>query len=131
MPTGSLAAWAEYFAFGPVSQVMWPSKSKKTVFQSHLINTLNGTAGNSMTCSERRSPEPLLRKEASPALELWGWGFPVVPTRGIPRKALRAFLGVFPEFWRNVFRKFPAVLGAWPSITLKRIHVQSARRIVL
>ena len=70
-----------------------------------------------MTSSERPSPEPFLKKEASPAVlggEKSGnaldasnalndrvWGIPAVLSRGIPGNALRAFLGlsgIFPEF---------------------------------
>ena len=74
-----------------------------------------------MTSSERPSPEPLLKKEASPAI-LGGensgnaleashalnyrvWGIPAILSRGIPGNALRAFPG-----W-NFFWKVPAVLG--------------------
>ena len=88
------------------------------------------TAGNSMTSSERPAPEPILKKEASPAvlggensgnaveasnaLNYRVWGIPAVLSREIPGNALRAFPGSF----RNFFRKVPAVLGVWPSGTL-------------
>ena len=79
----------------------------------HFRNTPS-TAGNFMTGSERPSPEPLLKKEASPAV-LGGensgtalepsnavnysvWGIPAVLSRGIPGKALRAFPGSFRTF---------------------------------
>ena len=83
--------------------------------------------GYSMTGSERPSPEPLLKKKCPQPY--WGgdnsgnaleppnafnyrvWGIPAVLSRGIPGKALRAF----PEFFRNFFRKVPAVLGVWPT----------------
>ena len=86
------------------------------LFQSvrNLIRNCPSTAGNSMTGSERPSPEPLLKKEATPAvlggessgnaLEpsnalKWGaWGIPAVLSRGIPGKALRAFPGSFRNF---------------------------------
>ena len=87
------------------------------------------TAGNSMTGSERPSPEPLLKKEASPAvlggensgnalepsnaLKCRAWGIPAVLSRGIPGKALRAFPGSSRIFFWNFFRKLPAVLGLW------------------
>ena len=65
-----------------------------------------------MTGSERPSPESLLKKEASPAVqggrEFWihaleasnalnyrVWGIPAVLSRGIPGNALRAFPGSF------------------------------------
>ena len=69
-----------------------------------------------MTGSEGPSPEPLLKKEASPAvlggetsrnalehsnaLNCRAWVIPAVLSRGIPGKALRAFRGpsgIFPE----------------------------------
>ena len=68
-----------------------------------------------MTGSERPSPEPLLKKEASPAvlgggensgnaleasnaLNYRAWGIPAVLSRGIPGNALRAFPGSFRNF---------------------------------
>ena len=79
-----------------------------------------------MTSSERPSQNPLLKKgaslavlggensgnalEASNALHYRAWGFPAVLLRGIPGKARRAF----PGFFRNFFRKVPAVLGVCP-----------------
>ena len=67
-----------------------------------------------MTGSERPSPEPLLKKEASPAVLGGGnsgnalepsnalnysvWGIPAVLSRGIPGNALRAFPGSFRNF---------------------------------
>ena len=85
-------------------------------------NTLS-TAGNAMTRSERPSPEPLLKKEASPAVlrgrEFWKcsgscrlWWIPAVLSRGIPGNALRAF----PEFFWIFVRKVPSVLGVWPTL---------------
>ena len=73
------------------------------------------TAGNSMTGSERPSPEPLLKKEASPAilgggensgnaleasyaLNYRAWGIPAVLSKEIPGNALRAFPGSFRNF---------------------------------
>ena len=94
-----------------------------------LRNTLS-TAGNSMTSSERPSPEPLLKKEASPAvlegrefwkcsgafkrLELLGLGDPSRTLEDNSRKSSESVFRVFPEFLRNFFRKVPAVLGVWP-----------------
>ena len=94
------------------------------------IRNTPSTAGNSMADSERPSPEPLLKKEASPAV-LGGensgnaleashtfnyrvWGIPAVLSRGNSRKRSESVYGVFPEFFRNFFRKVPAVLGVWP-----------------
>ena len=72
------------------------------------------TAGNSMTGSGRPSPEPLLKKEAPPAvlgghhsgnaleasnaLNYRFWGIPAVLSTGIPANALRAFPGSFRNF---------------------------------
>ena len=80
-----------------------------------------------MTSSERPSPEPILKKEASPAvlggrefwkrsgslkcLELEGLGHPSRTLQGNSRKRSESVSGVFPEFFRNFFRKVPAVLG--------------------
>ena len=88
------------------------------------------TAENSMTSSERPFPEPLLKKEVSPAvlggrefwkcsgslkcLELEGLGDPSRTPEGNSRKRSESVSGVFPEFFRNFFRKVPAVLGVWP-----------------
>ena len=74
------------------------------------------TAGSSMTGSERPSPKPLLKKEASPAvlggensgnaleasnaLNYRAWGIPAVLSRGIPGNALRAFPGSFRNYSR-------------------------------
>ena len=81
-----------------------------------------------MTGSERPSPEPLLKKEASPAVlaggrensgfMLWkpsnhalnhrAWGDPSRTLEGnSSRKALRAF----PDCFWNFLRKVPAVVG--------------------
>ena len=94
------------------------------------IRNTPSTARNSMTGSERPSPEPILKKEASPAvlggrefwkrsgslkcLELEGLGHPSRTLQGNSRKRSESVSGVFPEFFRNFFRKVPAVLGVWP-----------------
>ena len=87
------------------------------------------TAGNSTTGSERPSPEPLLKKEASPAvlggrefwihaleafkcLELQGLGHPSRTLEGNSRKRSESVSG---EFFRNFLRKVPAVLGVQPN----------------
>ena len=86
-----------------------------------------------MTSSEMPSPEPVLKKEASPAvlggensgnaleasnaLNYRVWGIPAVLSREIPGNALRAF----PEFFRNFFRKVPAVLGVWPTDLISKL----------
>ena len=83
-----------------------------------------------MTGSERPSPEPLLKKEASPAvlggrefwkrsgrlkcLQLQDLGDPSRTLERNSRKRSESVSGVFPEFFRNFFRKVPAVLGVWP-----------------
>ena len=51
--------------------------------------------------------------EASNALNYRVWGIPAVLLRGIPGNALVS--GVFPDFFRNFFRKVRAVLGVWPT----------------
>ena len=96
-----------------------------------LLRNTPSTAGNSMTSSERPSPEPILKKEAPPAvlggrqfwkcsgspkcLELQGLGDPSRTLDGNSRKSSESISGVFPEFFRNFFRKVPAVLGVWPN----------------
>ena len=83
-----------------------------------------------MTSSERPSPEPIPEKEASPAvlgggefwkrsgslkcLELKGLGHPSRTLEGNSRKRSQSVSGVFPELFRNFFRKVPAVMGVWP-----------------
>ena len=96
-----------------------------------LLRNTPSTAGNSMTDSERPSPEPLLKKEAPPAV-LGGensgnaleasnalnyriWGIPAVLSTGIPGKALRAFPGSFRNFSGNFFRKCQPYWGYGPS----------------
>ena len=75
---------------------------------AYFRNALS-TAGNSMTSSERPSPEPLLKKEAPPAalggensgnaleasnaLNYRVWGIPAVLSTGTPGNALRTFPG--------------------------------------
>ena len=90
------------------------------------------TAGNSMTGFGRPSPEPLLKKEgvpsrtggernsgnaleASNALNCRVWAIPAVLSKGNSRKRSESVSGVFPEFFRNFFRKVRAVLGVWPT----------------
>ena len=79
--------------------------------RSHFRQNTPSTAGNSMTGSERPSPEPLLKKrrpqpywggensgnalEASNAFSYRAWGIAAVLSRGIPGNALRAFPGSF------------------------------------
>ena len=74
-----------------------------------------------MTSSERPSPEPLLRKEASPAvlggrefwkcsggfkcLELGGLGHPSRTLKRNSRKSSESVSGIFPEFFQNFFGK--------------------------
>ena len=90
------------------------------------VRNTPSTAGNSMASSERPSPEPILKKEASPAVlggrEFWkrseslkcleseGLGHPSRTLEGNSRKRSEGVPGAFPEF----FRKVPAVLGVWP-----------------
>ena len=82
------------------------------------ISNALSTAGNSMTSTERPSPEPLLTKEkekrpqpywgrdnsgnaleALNALNYRAWGIPAVLSRGIPGNALRTFPGSFRNFY--------------------------------
>ena len=77
--------------------------------QGGLIRDTPSTAGNSMTGSERPSPEPLLKKEASPAAlggreksgnaleasNALNYRIPAVLSRGMPGNGLRAFPGSF------------------------------------
>ena len=84
-----------------------------------------------MTGSERPSPEPILKKETSPAVLGGGensgnalepsnalnyrvWGI-AADLEGNSRKSSESVSGVFPEFFRNFLRKVPAVLGVWPT----------------
>ena len=94
-----------------------------------------------MTSSERPSPEPILKKEASPAVlgerELWkrseslkcleleGLGHPSRALEGNSRKRSESVSGVFPEFFRNFFRKVAAVLGVWPIKALPNSPLES------
>ena len=41
-------------------------------------------------------------------------GDPSRTLEGNSRKRSESVSGVFPEFFRNFFRKVPAVLGVWP-----------------
>ena len=60
--------------FGSQAQLLRPCKAYSHTTSS-LVGYTPSTAGNSMTGSERPSPEPLLKKEASPAVlrgrEFW------------------------------------------------------------
>ena len=115
----------------PLGDETWtsPKTLQNEIFRLFFRNALSA-AGNSMTSSERPSPEPLLKKEASPAvlrgensgnaleasnaLNYRAWGFPAVLSRGIPGKAPRAFPG---SFWRGLFRNFLDFLPESPSRT--------------
>ena len=85
-----------------------------------------------MTGSERPSPEPHLKKEASSAvlggernsgnaleasnaLNYRVWGIPASTLEGNSRKRSESVSGVFPEFFRNFFWKVAAVLGVLPT----------------
>ena len=86
-----------------------------------------------MSSSERPSPEPLLKKEASPAAlggensgnaleplnasNYRAWGIPAVLSRGIPGNALRAFLGSFGNFSGISSRKSQPYWGGGPLVT--------------
>ena len=53
------------------------------------------------------------------ALNYSAWGIPAGdPSRTLEenfRKRSRSVSGVFPEFFRNFFRKVPDVVGVWPT----------------
>ena len=78
----------------------------------------------SMSSSERPSAEPILKKkkrgvpsrtEGEIILEmLW--------KPQMPGNALRAFPGSFQNFFRNFFRKVPAVLRVWPSYVVYNLR---------
>ena len=88
-----------------------------------------------MTGSERPSPEPLLKKEASPAalggensgnaleasnaLNSRVWGDPSRTLEGNSTKRSESVSGNSLEFFQNFFRKVPAVLGASPTAVLR------------
>ena len=95
------------------------------------VRNTPSTAGNSMTSSERPSPEPLLKKEASQAVlggenileTLWKpsnalnyrvWGIPAVLSREIPGNALRAFPGSFRNF-SGISSGKSQPQGVWPT----------------
>ena len=130
VPVGCSSAFSLVLAEGPMAHKRFASLPFCSSDAHEIRNTLR-TAGNSMTSSERPSPEPILKKEAPPAvlgerdnsgnaleaanaLNYRVWGIPTVLSTGIPGKALRAFPVFFPEFCRNFFPNFPAVLGVWP-----------------
>ena len=92
-----------------------PRRTSRAPLASPRFRNAMSTAGNYVTSSERPCPEPLLKKEASPAVLRGGdnsenalevsnalnyraLGIPAVLSRGIPRKALRAFPGSFRNF---------------------------------
>ena len=97
-----------------------------------FVKNVLSTAGDSMTSSERPSPEPLLKKEAPP---YWGgdnsgnalqassafnyrvrvWGIPAVLSMGIPGNALRAFPGSFRYLSGISSGKFQPYWGYGPS----------------
>ena len=120
--SAEVSTW--WFECGPESEFPQP------ILTSILLRNTPSTAGNSMTGSERHSPEPLLKEEASLAvlggrefwkcsgslkcLELQGLGDPSCTLEGNSRRSSESASGVFPEFFRNFFRKVPAVLGVWP-----------------
>ena len=120
------------FEIRRVSEAPTTTTSQKRIT---ILRNTPSTAGNPITGSERPSPEPILKKEAPPAvlggensgnaleasnaLNYRAWGIPAVLSREIPGNALRAFPEEIPEFFRNFFRKVPAVLGVWPKCTSK------------
>ena len=111
-------SWKPIVCLGPLNRPPRPASQETQIARMSVRHALS-TTGNSMTSSERPSPEPLLKKETSSAVlrgrELWkcsrslntlnyrAWGIPAVPSRGIPGYALRAFLGSFRNFSWNFF----------------------------
>ena len=102
------------------------------------------TAGNSMTGSERPSPEPLLKKKRHPQ-PYWGgdnsgnalepanaliyraWGIPAVLPRGIPGNALRALPLSFRNFSRISSGKSQPYTGVWPKVFTQLPATSGAR----
>ena len=80
-----------------------------------------------MTGSERPSPEPLLKREASPAvlggvncgdaleasyaLDYRDWGIPAVLSRGIPGYAHECVSGIFPALFPELLPDSPSRTG--------------------
>ena len=83
-----------------------------------------------MASSERPSPEPLLKEEASPAvlrgrefwkcsgglklLELQALQVPSRTLKGNSRSSSKSVSGVFPEFFAEFLPETPSRTGAWP-----------------
>ena len=95
-----------------------------------------------MTGSERPPPEPLLKKEASPAvlgggreiwkcsgslkcLELKGLGHPSRTLEGNSRKRSESVSGVFPEFFRISSGKSQPYWGYGPSMVGRNARLGS------
>ena len=92
--------------------------------RTKTLRSAPSTAGNSMTGSERPSPEPLLKKRGVPSrtggerilemlwkcLELKGLGDPGRTLEGKSRKSSESVSGVFPEIFRN-FLESPSRTG--------------------
>ena len=86
-------------------------------FHDRLWEALSGTTSEkrgvpSRTGGGENSGNAL---EASNSLNYRVWGIPAVLSRN-SRKRSESVSGVSPEFFRNFFRKVPAVLGVWPNI---------------
>ena len=116
------------------SNLVWrhsPADSPDTICWTLFIRNALSTAGNSMMSSERPSPEPLLKKEASPAVPGGGEdsgnaleasnilnyrvsGIPAILSRGIAGNALRAFPGSFRNSSRISSGKCQPYWGCGP-----------------
>ena len=124
-------------------------KNYKEYYKNNFSKELFcNSCGNSMTSSDRPSPEPILKKETSPAvlggehsgnaleasnaLNYRVWGIPAVLLRGIPGNALRAFPGSFRNFSGISSGKSQPYWGYSPQYTLARkdcIHIFGIRLI--
>ena len=109
------------------------------------VTQILSAAGNFMTSSERPSPEPFLKKEASQAvlrgrensgvaleasnaLNYRAWGIPAVLLRGIPGNALRAFQGSFRNLSRISSRKSQPYSGCGPQMPFRSPGSLSSQR---
>ena len=122
-PSGYLALTGQMITMVDAVRLVLPACS-----HTPQVRNTPSTARNSMTGSESPSPEPLLKKEASPAvlgggrefwkcsgslkcLELQGLGDPSRTLEGNSRKRSVSVSGVFPEFSSGFFLESPSRSG--------------------